>query len=264
MDLAPYGPFRSKMAGVLIVDDNLLICTLLRQILERAGHTVAGDAPDGVTALSQVAALDPELVILDLVIPRLDGLATLQALRRDNPRLPVIICSAGLTRSRVIRALQLGANAFIAKPFDRTTVLDTVTQAMARTDATPVPATWQPSAISQHEAPEERRNFPRAQIALPVLLTPSTGPSILATTLDISGGGMLLTTRPLAPNAVVDFALELNRGDAPITGRAHVVRDQAGGQALAFDKVSLTDHERLMRLINSIAPAPSATGGAGR
>ncbi len=87
------------MARILVVDDNLLIRTLVREILSGAGHEVLAEAGDGDEAIKRYLALRPDLVTLDLVMPRRDGLATLAELRHLDPRARVIICSAWLTRT---------------------------------------------------------------------------------------------------------------------------------------------------------------------
>ena len=112
------------MPRVLIVDDSLLIRTLLREIFSDAQHEVVGEARDGLEAPARVRELHPDLVILDLVMPGRDGLATLEHLLMIDPGLAVIVCSASLNQRKVIAALRLGAKGFITKPFDRNAVRD--------------------------------------------------------------------------------------------------------------------------------------------
>ena len=119
------------VARILVVDDNLLIRTLLREILSGAGHEVLAEAGDGDEAIKRYLELRPDLVTLDLVMPRRDGLATLAELRHLDPRARVIICSAWLTQPRVTTALRLGAKGFVSKPFDRRTLLAAVDAALA-------------------------------------------------------------------------------------------------------------------------------------
>ena len=109
----------------MIVDDSLLIRTLLREIFSEGQHEVVGEAGDGLEAPALVRELHPELVILDLVMPQRDGLTTLEHLLMIDPGLAVIVCSASLSQRKVIAALRLGAKGFIMKPFDRNTVLNT-------------------------------------------------------------------------------------------------------------------------------------------
>jgi len=114
------------LARILIVDDNLLARTLLRDILTGAGHDVVGEARDGLQAPACVRELHPDVVTLDLVMPGRSGLTTLPHMLMVDPSLAVVVCSASLDQSRVIDALRLGAKGFIVKPFDRQTVLDGV------------------------------------------------------------------------------------------------------------------------------------------
>jgi two-component system chemotaxis response regulator CheB len=104
---------------ILIVDDSAVMRSLLRSlILADGGLDVAGTAADGATALSAVASLEPDLVLLDVEMPVMDGLATLRELRRRGHRVPVIMCSSLTQRgARVtIEALASGASDYVTKP----------------------------------------------------------------------------------------------------------------------------------------------------
>jgi two-component system, chemotaxis family, chemotaxis protein CheY len=123
-----------SMARILIVDDNLLMRTLLREILSGAGHEIVGEASDGLEAPARVRELHPDLVTLDLVMPGRSGIATLVHLLKIDPALVVVICSASLDQRRVIESLRLGARGLIIKPFNRSTVLEGVDKALAWDD----------------------------------------------------------------------------------------------------------------------------------
>jgi two-component system, chemotaxis family, protein-glutamate methylesterase/glutaminase len=102
---------------VLIVDDSAVMRSLLRSVLEPV-FEVVGNAADGESAIAAVQALHPDLVLLDVEMPVMDGLATLRKLRSLGHRLPVVMCSS-LTRrgARVtIEALASGASDYVAKP----------------------------------------------------------------------------------------------------------------------------------------------------
>jgi DNA-binding response OmpR family regulator len=100
---------------ILVVDDDVKIVRLVRMYLERAGHRVI-EATDGRSALSAIDVESPALVILDIMLPEVDGLAVLRAVRRTN-QTPVIILSArGLTDDR-ITGLGAGADDYLPKPF---------------------------------------------------------------------------------------------------------------------------------------------------
>jgi two-component system chemotaxis response regulator CheB len=101
---------------VLLVDDSAASRAALERILaEDCGATVAGTAANGEEALAQALRLAPDLVLLDLEMPRLDGLTFLRLLMARRPT-PVIVVSAHSGRSDVFKALELGALDFVAKP----------------------------------------------------------------------------------------------------------------------------------------------------
>lgn len=100
---------------ILVVDDDAKIVRLVRTYLERAGHRVV-EASDGRAALAAIALEMPALVVLDVMLPEVDGLAVLRAVRRTD-QTPVIILSArGLVDDR-IAGLAAGADDYLPKPF---------------------------------------------------------------------------------------------------------------------------------------------------
>ena len=251
------------MASIFIIGDNLLIRTLLREILGDAGHDFAGDAGHGSKAVSRVFELRPDVVILDVVLLRRGAFSTLRHLLMIDSSLAVVVCAAVIERRNAIEALQLGAKGFIVKPFDRHAVLDSVHDALshAKRHASPVDrgsALQRPT--SSGDGVEEHREFVRLVVALPVALK-ADGVRIKTFTSDVSGGGILLTDGPLTLGAVVDFRLDLCSGDPPIAGRARVVRvTDDGRSALQFEKVSIADHERLIDYITSHERSAPFTG----
>lgn len=108
---------------VLIVDDSAVMRSLLRAVVRSEDSVeVAGTAADGETALTAIPTLDPDLVLLDVEMPGMDGLETLRELRRRGHRVPVIMCSSLTHRgARVtIDALAYGATDYVAKPAGQT------------------------------------------------------------------------------------------------------------------------------------------------
>ena len=106
---------QSTDGPILVVDDDVKIVRLVRMYLERAGYRVV-EATDGRGALAAIEREAPALVVLDIMLPELDGLAVLRAIRRTD-RTPVIILSArGLTDDR-ITGLGAGADDYLPKPF---------------------------------------------------------------------------------------------------------------------------------------------------
>jgi two-component system chemotaxis response regulator CheB len=108
-----------RRTRVLIVDDSAVMRSLLRSVVCAVpGLEVAGTAADGASALSAVETLRPDLVLLDVEMPVMDGLATLKDLRRRGRELPVIMCSSLTQRGAkvTIEALACGASDYVAKP----------------------------------------------------------------------------------------------------------------------------------------------------
>ena len=101
---------------ILIVEDEPQLRGLLRLYLERAGYAVS-DAGDGASALSAFAADGADLVILDLMLPGMQGEAVLEALR-DEADVPILITSAKRSDAERIAGLRLGADDYLAKPFN--------------------------------------------------------------------------------------------------------------------------------------------------
>lgn len=113
---------------ILIADDQGVIRSLLRLILREEGFEVIGEAADGEEAIRQVEALRPDIVCLDINMPRLDGIGTLKRLRESGNTTRVIMISSSATGDNVKQALAAGANGFIVKPFNA----DQVTAAIRR------------------------------------------------------------------------------------------------------------------------------------
>ncbi len=102
---------------ILVVDDDLNICDALRVNLESEGFQVK-IANDGVEALSLFKLYDPDLVILDLMLPKKDGREVCREIREISNK-PIIILSAKDTTVEKVVALELGADAFLVKPVDK-------------------------------------------------------------------------------------------------------------------------------------------------
>ncbi len=109
----------SRKIRILIVDDSAVMRSLLRSvIMSDAGLEVAGTAGDGETALGVLQSLRPDLVLLDVEMPVMDGLVTLRKLRAQGHKMPVIMCSSLTQRGAkvTIEALACGASDYVAKP----------------------------------------------------------------------------------------------------------------------------------------------------
>jgi sigma-B regulation protein RsbU (phosphoserine phosphatase) len=122
---------------ILVVDDEPDISTILTLTLRRAGYVVT-TARDGVDALEKIAAKPPDLVLLDSMMPRLDGLETLRRLRAETctARMPVIMLTAKAKLTDRMAGFERGADDYVAKPFDPAEVLARVQSLLRRTEQT--------------------------------------------------------------------------------------------------------------------------------
>jgi DNA-binding response OmpR family regulator len=118
---------------ILVVDDDAKICRLVRTYLEREGLRVV-EAGDGTAALAAIALEQPALIVLDVMLPEVDGLSVLEALRRSS-RTPVIMLSARGTVDDRIEGLGLGADDYIAKPFSPAELVLRVKRLLERTSS---------------------------------------------------------------------------------------------------------------------------------
>ena len=104
------------MIRVLIVDDHAVVREGLRTFLElQDGITVAGEAADGEQAIMQAEALAPDVVLMDLVMPRLDGVGAMRELRRRLPQTRVIVLTSFAEDERLLPAIQAGAAGYLLK-----------------------------------------------------------------------------------------------------------------------------------------------------
>lgn len=106
------------MANIMIVDDSRTSRKILKQILEDSGHTVVGEAVDGEEGYLKYKELKPELVTLDITMPKLDGLEALQLIKKCNENAKVVMITAAGQKEKMIQAIKYGAAEFIAKPYD--------------------------------------------------------------------------------------------------------------------------------------------------
>jgi DNA-binding response OmpR family regulator len=129
---------------ILVVDDDPKIVRLLRTYLEREGFAVV-EASDGQQALAAIALQDPLLIVLDVMLPQVDGMAVLEALRRMS-RTPVVMLSARGQVDDRIAGLELGADDYLAKPFSPAELVVRVRRLLERTSHSAGPA---PGAVPE-------------------------------------------------------------------------------------------------------------------
>jgi AmiR/NasT family two-component response regulator len=116
---------------VLIAEDEALIRLDLKEMLEEEGYAVVGEAGDGETAVSMAEQLRPDLVILDVKMPIMDGIAAAERIAGARVA-PVVILTAFSQRDLVERARAAGAMAYLVKPFQKKDLLPTIEMAASR------------------------------------------------------------------------------------------------------------------------------------
>ena len=114
------------MAKILIVDDAAFMRMMIKDILTKNGYEIAAEAENGQKAVEKYAETNPDLVLMDITMPEMDGLEALKAIKATNPGATVIMCSAMGQQAMVIEAIQSGAKDFIVKPFQAERVLEAV------------------------------------------------------------------------------------------------------------------------------------------
>lgn len=114
------------MANVLIVDDSRTSRRILREILEDAGHTIVGEGMDGEDGYLKYKGLKPELVTMDITMPKLDGIEALQLIKKADANAKVIMITAAGQKEKMIQAIKYGAAEFISKPYETEEVLQVI------------------------------------------------------------------------------------------------------------------------------------------
>ena len=129
------------MSRVLIVEDDKDIAQLIAHYLQKAGHTVEV-LVSGTTAVARAKAAPPDLVVLDLMLPGMDGLLVCQALRDDpaTALIPIIMLTARAEESERIAGLELGADDYVTKPFSPRELTARVAALLRRIQRTPADA----------------------------------------------------------------------------------------------------------------------------
>lgn len=114
------------MANILLVDDAAFMRMMLKDILTKNGYNVAGEAENGLKAIDKYRELKPDLALMDITMPEMDGLQALKKIKAEWPDAKVVMCSAMGQQAMVIEAIQSGARDFIVKPFQPDRVLEAV------------------------------------------------------------------------------------------------------------------------------------------
>ena len=112
--------------NIMIVDDAAFMRMMIKDILTKNGYNVVGEAENGADAIDKYNECKPDLVLMDITMPEMDGLQALKKIKANDPSATVIMCSAMGQQAMVIESIQSGAKDFIVKPFQADRVLEAV------------------------------------------------------------------------------------------------------------------------------------------
>lgn len=111
---------------ILIVDDAAFMRMMIREILTKNGYEVVGEAENGARAIEKYRELLPDLIVMDITMPEVNGIEAVREIRKINPEAKIIMCSAMGQQAMVIESIQAGARDFIVKPFQAERVIEAV------------------------------------------------------------------------------------------------------------------------------------------
>ena len=144
---------------ILIAEDETIIRLDLRELLENAGFEVCAEAKDGIEAVELAASTEPELAILDVKMPRLDGIDAARRILEERP-IPIVMLTAYGQDELVSRAVEAGVFGYLVKPFREADLLPAIKTARARHDEL---AALREEAESLSEALAARKSIERAK-----------------------------------------------------------------------------------------------------
>jgi two-component system, chemotaxis family, chemotaxis protein CheY len=122
---------RKKMARILVVDDALFMRRMLRDILEKEGHEIVAEGENAYEALKLYKKLKPDAVTLDIIMPEIDGLNVMDAIKKIvafDSGANIIMVSAMGQQEMIIESIQAGAKDFVVKPFQSSRVIEAVSR----------------------------------------------------------------------------------------------------------------------------------------
>ena len=113
---------------ILLVDDAAFMRMMLKDMLTKNGYKVIGEAENGIKAVEKYKELKPNLCILDITMPEMDGIQAARAIKEFDKNALIVMCSAMGQQSMIIESIQAGAKDFIVKPFSPERVLEAVSK----------------------------------------------------------------------------------------------------------------------------------------
>jgi CheY-like chemotaxis protein len=196
----------SPTARILVVDDEESVRNLICRILSDSGYDV-DDAVDGKDALAKIALRRPNLIVLDLMMPEVDGWGVVDALRKEGlPTPPVLMLTARSDYETFARAVRVGVNAFISKPFRLQELLLAVSKVLAQSAKPDEPVET-----------ERRREVRRVLYAEVKVLAKDGAPMAMGELVNLSrGGAQLDIDAPMPPGERIRIAFHTPGAAGPL------------------------------------------------
>jgi CheY-like chemotaxis protein len=233
----------SRRRRVLVVEDEEEVQILVGRILQSAGHEVE-TALDGAEAIRKIERNVPDLIILDLLMPGVDGWSVLDHLSQRHQALPIVVLTGRSDPESFRRGISSGAIAFVTKPFRFHELLATCQRVLLTTG-------------SDHDIAVERRNEPRRTLLVEVsVLSREHQPIAVGELLNLSSSGACIELAvPIDIGERVRVSMRIPRGHSPhLEGEVRWRRAAARGMShgLAFVDISSEDEEYLKDLLRPI------------
>jgi two-component system chemotaxis response regulator CheY len=114
------------MARILVCDDSAFMRMMLKRVLIDNGHEIVGEAGDGMEAVQLYRQHKPDLITMDITMPKMDGIQAVTHIHEDDPLVRIVMVTALGQRAIITDAIKAGASDFIVKPFDNIQVIETI------------------------------------------------------------------------------------------------------------------------------------------
>lgn len=223
----------ARFKRILLVDDEEDLRALVSSVVEDLGYEVE-TAKDGLSAIEKVEEDPPGLVLLDLLLPGIDGVAVLRYLRESGNQVPIVLLTACSDERTIRKALREGANAYLPKPFRIHDLAELCERFLPRPGS-------------------ERRREPRHSMSLDLLaLSWERVPLGLAHLMDLSpGGAQVGFAAPLALGDRIRVAFPIPGGDLSVAGRIRWRGPATRGftHGLAFEALAPDQAQHIHRLL---------------
>ena len=112
--------------NILVVDDAVFMRKYIAGCLENSGLRVVGEAGDGYEAIEKYKKLNPDIVIMDITMPKMSGIDAIKEIYKIDPKCRIVVCSALTAKQTVNEAIKAGAKDYIAKPFDESSIVSVI------------------------------------------------------------------------------------------------------------------------------------------